>query len=284
MNELITVKQLPVIQEELRSLRERWQEKVEDARSMVCTEETVQAIKGIRAEMRKEFDEADSQRKLAKSQYMAPWDEVEAVFRECVKESFAQADDILKTTIGEYEGRLKQECYEKLKEFFAELVAMEHIDFLTLEQAMKLGGIKISMADAKKNLPTRLQDSVASVVASVATGMEQIGKMDDAAEIMTEFKQCFDVGRSVAIVQERKRKVQAEKEAEEQRRASLERFREAEEKVLSASPVVVAPAEEQANYVKDPIFDEFTFTVYGARKSQLLKIRELLKQEGIRYV
>ena len=48
---LITVSQLPVIQEELRALKERWELKAADAASMVCTEDTVQDLKKIRADI-----------------------------------------------------------------------------------------------------------------------------------------------------------------------------------------------------------------------------------------
>ena len=61
---LITVTSLPEIQENLRALRERWEQKAADAAAMVCTEETVQAIKKMRADMRKEYEEADRQRKM----------------------------------------------------------------------------------------------------------------------------------------------------------------------------------------------------------------------------
>ena len=47
-NALITVTSLPDIQENLRLLRERWEQKATDAASMVCTEETVQDLKKMR--------------------------------------------------------------------------------------------------------------------------------------------------------------------------------------------------------------------------------------------
>lgn len=280
---LITITMLPTLEEDLHRLKMRWADKVNDALQMVCTEETVQAMKGIRADIRKEYQEADEQRKAAKAQYMGPWNTVEATFKDCVKDSYIQVDDILKTAIDKYEGQLKQECYEKISGFFNELVLMEGIDFLTLEQAMKMGGIKISLEDAKKNIPTRLQDLVAKVVAEVATGMDQIRKMDDSAEIMTEFKQCLNVGKAVATVQERKRRIQAEKEAAEQRKALQERFQNVEDKVKAVLPPEEIAVSQQENSADDPIFEEFSFTVYGCTKSQLIKIRNYLKQEGISY-
>lgn len=282
-NELIAVTRLPVIEEQLRQLKDRWSAKVIEASSMVCTEETVQSLKGIRAGMRKEFLEADEQRREAKAKYMAPWYSVEGVFQECVKDAFVQADNILKETIGEYESKLKQECFDKLQSYFDELAKSESIDFMTLEQAMKIGGIKISMEDAKRNTPTRLMDAVSAVVAQVAIDMGQIGKMDDSVEIMAEYKTCLNVGKAVSSVQERKRRVLAEIEASERRKAIQERFVVSEDKVKAVLPPVETAASDTSKSDNDPVFEEFTFTVYGCTKSQLIKIRNYLKEEGINY-
>lgn len=282
-NELIAVTRLPVIEEQLRQLKDKWNAKAIEASSMVCTDETVQSIKGIRASMRKEFLEADQQRRDAKAKYMAPWDSVEGVFQECVKDAFTRADNILKETIGEYEARLKQECIEKLQCYFDELVHVDGIDFLTLEQAMKLGDIKISMEDAKKKTPTRLMDAVFSVVENVVHNMELISKMDDSAEIMAEYKACLNVSESVASVHDRKRRIQAELEAEKWRKSIQERYIVSEDKVKAVLPPIETASADAFTSENDPVFDEFTFTVYSVKKSQLIKLRNYLKEEGINY-
>lgn len=276
---LIVVSQLPEIQENLRQLRDSWEQRAADAASMVCTEETVQSLSDMRAEMRKEFKAADDQRKVAKDKYMAPWNAVEATFKECVKDAFTRADNSLRDTIEGFRNELKQKCYDDLKIWYTELIQAEHIDFLTLDQAMALGNIKISLSDAKKNTPRQLQDAVAAVVAKVAISLEDISKMDDAPEIMAEYKQCFDLGRAVANVQGRKRLIQAEKEAAEARRAAQEREKVAEEKVRAVAPPVAQPKAQTA----EPVFEKYTFTVYNCTRSQLIRVREFLKQEGINY-
>lgn len=280
---LITVTKLPVIEEELRQLKESWDQKAKDAAALVCTEETVQQLKSIRTEMRKEFDLADSQRKQAKAQYLAPWDAVEATFKECVKDAFVTADTALKNQITSFEGQIKADCRQKLEKFFNELCLMENIDFLTFDQAMQFGKISIGLADAKRNTPTKLQDQVAEVVAKIADAMDQIRRMDNADEIMAEFKSCLDAGKAVSTVQERHRRIEAEKEAAEARKAAQERFKAAEDKVQAVLPPSEADAPVAAQEDNDPVFSEYTFTVYGARKSQLIKIREFMKQEGINY-
>lgn len=275
---LIEITRLPQIVENLQMLRESWEAKAAEAAALVCNAESVQTVKKMRADMRKEFDEADTQRKAVKERYMAAWNEVEKTWKECISEPFKRADGAYKAQIDDFERSLKESCKEGLRQYFGELCAVMNVDFLTLEQAMNIGGIKISMADATAKTPKRLQDALSAIVSQISVGMDQIQQMDDAAEIMAEYKRCFDVGAAVAAVQGRKRLIAAEREAAEARKAAQERAQEAVAKVEAVAPPqpVELPRQEK-------IFPEFTFTVYNCTRSQLLKLRDYLKQEGIRY-
>ena len=118
---LITVSQLPVIEEQLRALKESWEQRAADAANMVCTEDTVQDLKKIRAEMRKEFEEADTQRKAAKLKYMDPWNSVEATFKECVTDAYKRADASMKDTISAFEDEIKAKCRVELEAYFSDI-------------------------------------------------------------------------------------------------------------------------------------------------------------------
>ena len=110
---LIRVVSLPVIEEQFRTLKESWEQRAQDAQSMVCTEDTVQDIKKARAEMRKEYEEAETQRKASKTAYMAPWYRIEAAYNDCVKDAFTRADAAYKSKIAEVEDAQKAECEAK---------------------------------------------------------------------------------------------------------------------------------------------------------------------------
>lgn len=284
---LITVTALPEIQENLRALRERWELKAAEAASMVCTEETVQVIKKMRSEMREEFSQADTQRKAAKQLYLAPWTAVEETFKECVSDAFKRADASFKTTIDGFEDELKAKCREDLERYFEETCFVYGVDFLTFDQAMALGKIRISLSDAKKKTPRQLQDELSGVVARVALGVDQISRMEDAPEIMAEYKKHFDVGRAVSTVQERKREIEAEVKAADARKAA----QNAQEAAISKVVAVTTPIQDENSLktalereiANEPIFEEFTFTVFNCKRSQLIKIRDYLKQEGIKY-
>ena len=283
---LITVTQLPVIEERLRSVKDAVELAVSEAKSLVATEETVQAVKNKRAELRRQFDDLETQRKAVKAEIMAPYEQFNAVYEECVGQPFKDADKALKATVDSFEGQLKAECKKRLEEYFTELCALESIDFMTLDQALNIGGIKISLADCKKNTPHQLQDALAAVTSQIAVDLERIGRMPDSAEIADEYKCCFDVGKAVDVVNGRKLRIQAEKERAERRKAEQERQEAAVAKVEAAvtQPTVTAPVEAPvAPQPQEKVFPEFRFTVYNCTRTQLIKIREFLKQEGIPY-
>ena len=56
---LIAVTQLPVIEERLRDYKAEIEATVADAKKMVATPDTIQAVKTKRAELRKQFDALD---------------------------------------------------------------------------------------------------------------------------------------------------------------------------------------------------------------------------------
>ena len=84
MNDLIRVTQLPVIEERLRSMKAHVDESVQEALSLVCTEETVTAVKKARADLNNQFADLEEQRKAVKKAVMEPWERFEAVYKECV--------------------------------------------------------------------------------------------------------------------------------------------------------------------------------------------------------
>lgn len=270
---LIEVRQLPIIAERLYQVKQQIEAMVQDATSLAVTEETVQTVKGKRAELRKTFDELEDQRKAVKTAVLGPYDEFERVYRECITEPFKRADEAMKGEISALEEGLKQKAREELEAYFAELCAVDGIDYLTFDQAMALGKLKISLADAKSKSQKKLKDGLAEVVSNVAETARQIEGMDDGPEIFVEYKNSFDIGHAVSVVQNRKKRV------EEERKAAQERA-EAQKRREAVSPV---PVVEQAPQAPEKVFERLTFTIINVTRSQAIRVREFLKQEGIQY-
>lgn len=117
-NSLMKVTQLPVIEEHLRSRKEQTEQRVAEAMSLVCTDETLTSVKNIRAEMNREFADAETQRKAIKAAIMEKYDSFESVYRECIADPYKRADADLKAKIDATESEIKSRCEEMLLGYF----------------------------------------------------------------------------------------------------------------------------------------------------------------------
>lgn len=285
MSELIKVIQLPVIEEQLRTAKEFVDKTVADAMSLVCTEETVQTVKAARADLHRQFSELEEQRKAVKAAVLDPYNRFEAVYNECVSYAFRRADADLKQKITDVESEMKRRCEDGLREYYAELCEAHHVDFVPFERTC----VTVSMADAKSKTqpPKKLREYLSHFVAGIASGVELIATMDDADEIMGEFKRTLDAAGSIAIVTDRHRRIEAEKAARKERAAAMAQETEAVKKVEaqmhSMRPTVSVPEE-----VPPPSVDEeepvlcVRFTVTGTRE-KLKALKKFLIDGGYQY-
>lgn len=278
---LIRVAQLPVIEEHLRSMKDAVDVRVAQSLSLVCTADTVQAVKNERAELRRQFDELEDRRKVVKAAVLGPYNQFEAVYRECVSDAFKSADTALKRKIDAVEAEIKKQCEDGLRDYFGELCLAHHIDFLRFEQA----GIKVDMTIAKQKTPKKPREQLVQFVARVAQDVDRIAEMDDAEEVMLEYKKTLNVADSIGIVLNRHRRIEEERAARAARNAAQAAEAEAVKKVDAAAPAAAErPVERPAKQPKeDPVYDRFTFTAVNVRRSELIKIRNFMDQEGIRY-
>lgn len=246
------------------------QERALDAEAMVCTGDTIQAVKAFRADMRREFEEVEVLRKQAKQAVLGPCEQFEAVYRKCVTEPFQKADNACAGKVSEVESDMKRRCEDGLRNYFDELCAVHHLDWLTYERA----GIKVDMASAKAKAPKKLREQLKAFVDDVAENVRHIAVLEDAEEIMVEFQRSLDAGGAICTVQERRRRIEEEKAAQAARRAAQEQEAEMVRRVEALAPPVTVEAPE-------PVF-KCTFTVRAA-KPQLRKLKEFLNMEGIQY-
>ena len=280
MNELIRVVQLPVIEERLRAMKEQVDARVRDALSLACTDETLTAVKVARADLRKDFESLETERKAVKSAVLGPHEAFEKVYRECVSDTYKRADAELKKKIDTVEDGIKSACEATLKSYFGELAAAEHVEWLTWDRL----GLKIDLTGARQKSHARLRDKVAEFVCGVAQSVETISNMEDAEEIMAEFRQCLSIGQAIGIVQERHQRIEVERRAAEERKAVMDAQRSAVEKVEAAAPPtsfeppVAAPVAQQE---EEKVY-KCSFTV-RATKPQLKALKEFMDREGIQY-
>ena len=277
---LIQVVQLPVIEERLRSMKEAVIDQTAAAMALVCTDENLAQVRAVRADLNNTFKDLEEQRKAVKKAVMGPYEAFEKVYKECITEPFKQADTSLKEKVTAVEDGIKAECESKMREYFSELCAAERVDWLKFEWV----GLKIDLATARQKSHAKLREQIAGFVVGVAQAVNTISKMEDAEEIMAEYRQCLDMGRAIGIVQDRHQRIEEERQAAEARRAAQEAQAAAVQKVEAVAPPIVleppvaAPAPQQ----EDEKVYKCSFTV-RATKAQLKRLKDFMMQEGICY-
>lgn len=275
MTELIKVTQLPVIEERLRAAKEHVDAIVADALALVCNEDTVQSVKATRADLSRQFNELEEQRKSVKAAVLDPYNQFEAVYKECVSNAFKQADAALKKKINDVEGEMKHRCEDALREFYSELCEANHIDFVPFERT----GVVVSMADAKAKTqpPKKLREQLTQFIGGIVKDVELITTMDSAEEIMAEYKDILDATKAIMTIQERHRRIEAEKAARAAREEAKAREAEAVKRVESFAPPVMAPAAPAA-----PKVVKLTFTVTDT-VDRLKVLKQFLISNGYKF-
>ena len=272
-NTLMKVTQLPVIEEHLRSRKEQTEQRVAEAMSLVCTDETLISVKNIRAEMNREFADAETQRKAIKAAIMEKYDSFESVYRECIADPYKRADADLKAKIDATESEIKSRCEEMLLGYFRELCAVNEIDFLSFGQT----GVKVDMASARAKTPKKLMEQIKLKVDGVAQDMKTIGTMgENAPEIMVEYKNNLDLSLAISVVNERHRRAEEEREAV--KRHTVSPAARAAGDTVAAAPQVVPKRVEQAAVERLTV----SFRVTDTRE-RLRLLKQFLVSNGYQY-
>lgn len=286
--ELIVIEQLPIIKEQLQDIKEQVQSRIDYVLSLNCTEENKQYMKGQRARLNKEFTQFEERRKGVKAAILAPYEEFERVYKECVADKYREADITLKKRIEAVESDLKDAKAMEVMDFFNEYRAMLKLDpeFATWEAS----GVKIDLSTSEK----ALKEACKNYLDKVAADFAYIDRQDeDKDQLMVEYKKCRNIMTALMAVRERKRQVEEErkrreeaeranaaaKAAAEAAKAAVERVAEAAQ-VPAAVPVptpVQAPAEDQQSKIR-----KATFTVWGTL-DQLKALKKYMTEGGLRY-
>ena len=271
-NEIIVVKQLPVIEQQLAQIKEQVAERVETVTSLVVTEDTVKTVKKARTELNAEFKAWEDKRKEVKKSVITPYEKFEEVYNDCISNSYKTADKLLKQRIDEVENELKAEKAAEVKSYFEEYLASKGIDFVTYEQA----GINVTLSASLKGL----KEQAKAFIDRIESDLKLIETFTDLkAEILVEYKKTLNVSDAITGVKARAKAVQEEQarqEAEAEKRAAEAQRVEA---IKAAAPeVIAAPAEVQPEEPKLTL----RFTV-KATKTKLRELKNFLDEEGYEY-
>lgn len=273
--QIIVVKQLPVIQEQLQQIKTDVSKEVEEALSLVCTEDTIQVVKKARAKLNNDFKAWEDKRKEVKKAVLSPYEQFEAVYKDCITDTYKKADKELKNKIDSVEIELKNQKSAEVKAYFVEYLASKDIDFVTFENA----NINVTLSASLKIL----KEQAKAFIDRTCDDLALIDTQEHKDEILYEYKQTLNVSNAITTVANRYKAIEEAKAREEERKAREQAVAEAAAKVenvvetLTPPTVdpIVPPVEEEKIYT-------LKFTVKGTM-TQLKAIKEFLNNGGYDY-
>lgn len=278
--DLIVVKQLPIIEERLKELSTEIDVKVAEAKDLVCTEENVKTIKQVRAELNKDFKELETKRKQVKEQVLAPYMQFEEVYKQYISDKFKSADLDLKSKIDDVEKELKEQKENTIRDYFEEYKKSKNIEFITYGQAR----INVTLSASMKSLKEQAQNFIDKVV----DDLDLIKTQEHKEEILVEYKQTLNVGQAITTVTNRFKAIEDErKKQEEIKQKQLEEARKiAEENIKNQTQATKQALDnfviEKPVEVKQEEKLVLRFKVRGT-KAQLKALKEFLINGGYEY-
>lgn len=268
-NSLIVVKQLPVIEEQLKTIRADIEHKVSGVLALECTEGTVKAIKVLRADLNKDFKDLEERRKFVKSKILEPYENFEAVYKECVTEIFKGADTELKKRIDEVENNLKFEKRKEIEDYFNEYAASKGVDFVGFFDAH----INVTMSASKKSL----QEQVKAFIDRICDDLTLIDTQEHKEEILVEYKKTLNASASITTVVARHKAIDDEKAKAEQAEQFKQEQQKTVEKVNAVAKAENAPLSAPKTAEADPIIImKIGNTRIKAKKSDCIILKNLL--------
>ncbi len=281
-NELIVIRQLPIIEEQLRTVQKNIQDMVDEALAMECNEDTVKAVKKVRAELNSRYRELEARRKEVKAKIEAPYKEFEAIYKSCAGDLFEDADKQLSEKIKAVEGELKRKKTDAVRSFFEEYRDSIGVsaDIATFENF----GIKVNMSTTEKSAKAECRNYLDRIMKE----LELISTLSYADEILVEYTKTMDVYKAIQTVTDRHSELERMRQAREnfcQEKVQNERHdmevqqivkeeEENQEQYLSA-PVVKAPLQQEKLY-------EVSFTVRGTLE-ELKALKQFMNDGGYHY-
>lgn len=264
MVRVMEVTQLPVITERLEQVKNAVIQQVNSATSLLCTEDTVKEVKKSRAELSSQFKAWEEQRKAIKQAVMQPYECFEAVYKECITNTYRSADAALKSKIDTVEDELKEKKTAEIKSYFEECLAHYGIDFVTWEQT----GIHVTLSASRKSL----KEKAKTFAEQTANDLAMIVLQEHSAEILVEYKRTLNAVQAITTIQEREQAIAAERERQ------LAAAKQKQQAVAAPPMQPIQPPVE----VENPPLYKLRFTVTGT-KEQLRRLKAFMDAGGYQY-
>lgn len=262
----IVVTRTPIIAYEmLKPISERITAKIAalNIESLEPTEENLTLIKRTRTDLKKDFDDLENARKMAKELIMRPYEVLDEQYKKLIAAPFTNADTQLKKLIDQVETGILTVKTDGLKTYFKEQNAFEFIKFEDL-------GLKIIKSKSDKTI----KDEIDAYLANIKTALDTIETLPNKERVLAKFQISKDLNRAIS---ETNLEIQREEQIKAQNEA-----RAAAANQPKPEPMAEKPKETIAEPKIDDTIYKATFSVY-ATKAQLGKLKEFMKNEGVKY-
>lgn len=261
----IKISELSVTKQNLQRIADNIKVKLEIAEKMACTEETKQAVKKYRTDLKKEFEELENERKEKTREYEKPLEEFKAVYNELIAKPFKSADQVLKIKIDEVETAQKNAKQEAVESYARELLQVYALDWLDAQRIIP----NITLSASEKSLKKSVKDTADKIKSEV----DCINAISDNSELMAEYMKCLNLAQAKMTVIERRHAIEAAEKATAEYTKQEQIKQEVVERIEQLAPPV--EVEEVKTYT-------MTFTVNGT-KEQLKALKAFMIENNITF-
>lgn len=284
VSKAVVVTQKPIITyDTLEAISKNVSDKIQslDIESLEPTEDNLSLIKRTRADLTKDFNDLENQRKMVKEIIMKDYNIFEDDYKKLISSLFKNADDQLKTLATTVDDKILSVKIDGIKDYFAD---MNEYDFITFDNL----GLKIIKSKSDKSIKTEIDEYLANIKMSLAT----IETLPNKERVLAKFQMNRDLNRSISetnIEIQREEQIKAQNEEREsqaeQRRLALEESQRIAKAQLQEEPVnmvIDLPVCEPQPVVEEEQIFKCTFSVF-ATKAQLKQCKEFFAQIGVKY-
>ena len=234
--------------------------------SLEPTEENLTLIKRTRADLKKDFDNLENARKMAKEQIIRPYEVLDEQYKKLIAAPFTNADTQLKKLVDEVETGILTVKIDGLKAHFKEQNPFEFVKF----EDMSLKIIKSKSDKA-------IKEEIDAYLATIKTALNTIETLPNKERVLAKFQMSKDLNRAIS---ETNLEIQREEQIKAQNEARAAAANQPKPELIAVEEKPKEPIIEQPK-IDDTVY-QASFTVF-ATKAQLRKLKEFMKNEGVKY-
>lgn len=287
-NELIVVRQLPIIEDQLQTVHDNILARVSEVLAMECTEETYKEVKKARSELNAQYRVLEQRRKEVKAQIEAPYKKLEAIYKACAGDLFVKADKQLAEKIASVEMGLKQKKADEIRSYFNEYRESQGIpdELVTYEKA----GINVTLSASVKSLKAQAK----AFLDRISDDLTLIETQEHGEEVYVEYCKSLNVSQAVTTVANRHAAIERQRKLREETQTTIEQKKAVEaavqrvvEETVPAEPenppILMPPIAEKVEESEEPMKQYSTaFRVTGSLE-QLKALKKFLVDGGYMY-